>query len=68
MAPSCPGVRREPLGNDDSVDGAGVPLVAVKFDDEVGIIKEAENSDDNMAVAELTGGESTKGKQGFQSH
>ena len=60
MAASCPGVRRDPLGNDDNVDGAGVPLVVVKFDDEVGIITEAE--EDNTAVAELTGGGVNEGE------
>jgi len=62
MAASCPGVRRDPLGNDDNVDGAGVPLVAVKFDDAVEIITEAEDSDDNTAVAELTGGGVNEGE------
>ena len=63
IAASCPGVRREPFGNDDNVDGAGVPLVVVKFDDEVGIIREAEeDNDDNTAVAELTGGGVNEGE------
>ena len=57
MAVSCPGVGQDPLGNYDNVDGAGEPLVVVKFDDEMGIIREAEeDNDDNGAVAELTGG------------
>jgi len=60
MAPSCPGVRRDRLENDDNVDGL------VKFADAVGIIGEAKDND-NTAAAELAGGGSTKGNQGFQS-
>lgn len=57
MAASCPNIKRNPFGIDDNVDGAGVPLVVVRFDDAVGIIGEAEeDNDDNTAVAELTGG------------
>ena len=62
MAASCPGVRRDPLGNDDNVDGAGVHLAVVKFDDGVEIITEAEDSDDKTAVAELTGGGVNEGE------
>ena len=60
LAASCPGVRLDPFGNDDNVDGAGVPLGVVKFDDGVGIITEAE--EDNTAVAELTGGGVNEGE------
>ena len=62
LAASCPGVRLDPLGNDDNVDGAGVPLAVVKFDYGVGIITEAEDSDDKTAVAELTGGGVNEGE------
>ena len=63
MAASCPGVKRDPFGNNDSVDGAGVPLVMVKFDYAVEIIMEAEeDNDDNAAVAELTGGGANEGE------
>jgi len=54
MAASCPSVRRDWLGNDDNVDGAG-ELLVVRFDDVVGIIRVAED-DDNAIVVELTGG------------
>ena len=62
MAASCLGVRQDPLGNDDSVGGAAEPPVAAKFDDTMGIIKEAECNDDNTAVAELAGGGVNEGK------
>ena len=63
MATSCPGVKRDPFGNDDNVDEAGEPLVVVKFDDAVGIITEAdEDNDDNAAVAELNGGGVNEGE------
>ena len=39
----------------------------MKFNDTVGIITGAEDNN-NTVVAELTRGESTKEKQGFQSH
>ena len=65
MAVSCPGVRRDPLGSDDNVDGAGVPLVVVKFGDEVGIITEAEDNDDNMAIAGFTSGGVNQGETGL---
>ena len=61
MAASCPGVRRDWLGNDDSVDGAGELLVVVRFDDVVGIIRVAEE-DDNTIVAELTEGGVNEGE------
>ena len=53
MAASCPGVN---------VDGAGVPLVVVKFDDEVGIIREAEEDNDDNTAVELTGGGVNEGE------
>ena len=63
MATSCPGVKRDPFGNDDNVDEASEPLVVVILDDAVGIITEAEEgNDDNMAVAELTGGGVNEGE------
>jgi len=61
MAASCPGVRQDWLGNDDSVGGAGELLVVVKFDDVVGIITEVEDGD-NKIVGELTGGGVNEGE------
>ena len=46
----------------DKVDGAGVPLVVVKFDDEVGIIREAEEDNDDNTAVELTGGRVNEGE------
>ena len=57
--------NRDPFGNDDNVEGAGEPLVMVKFDDAVGIITEAEDNDDSTAVAELTGGGVSEGETRF---
>ena len=64
MATSCPGVKHDPFGNDDNVDKASEPLVVVILDDAVvGIITEAEEgNDDNVAVAELTGGGVNEGE------
>ena len=45
------------------MDGAGEPLIAVKFADELGIISGAEeDNNDDTAVAELTGGGVNEGE------